>query len=881
MKSQDMPAWLVDIVLHTCRVAGKEDSPLRFSYRVVSVETGIYHIIACAAGSGIHNLILTPAEVTNLRRNANRPTPAGIMLALQRAGFWKPENITPSLHCEEPRLAASALPEADFQATWKSYTGHKNNARIFLTAPYNKESLVLVPNDWDALGILQLLHESDWLSSLRGWGRTFTTQAQLGDSFEETDRIFLFQKDYDSSFFSGLVQRAPILNLTRDFNLQEITEKEPPPVQTKQTTPTQVAPKVEKNVTDYHVPYIYLESPDEEIYDINPRSHPLLRWSLYIGALALLGMGVHFMVSETADHAGEVTRKAIEAITPEDDLLQLRELSKTPYSPDSITRKLDKIYAHLTAAPVAATGSRNNEDILEIVAILKYAATDTTGHALNIQRLREYAQKLQIDANALSRLYLNEATHDCSVQDWEKHLTPAEIGNWQQLLQHTPELREILLSHPFAPYAKNIMQESQESEQVQAPQQNQDDTPGTNPQLAESLTCIEGESVPENFLQAILQAPTKLQHGQWCIMRRYNDSGSRSRHMGELSPQGNHMLIESCGKNKYQITSSAKDSDVPALQFKIIDGKLEQLQCEEAPAAAILPILNSDNTYSPLILLPHRDIQLHPMGESAPPDVQLLDLNLQAEDIVQLPNADNEYAQLDIAQGKGFPWTPMMSELTLNHGQIVLNLPILTGPNKLTDSGNNTTTKYCWSYQKLPAGNTTYDLFECHLLRVYDFSQELRRAFHLQANTYCMGSKNDIPSFYSLATLYSVTQEPTRAHEATAAVEKCRKLLLNPDFKLLTVNILSEHKELAASVQTASIDDACVLLTSTAHRDMVRQAILSTLSNYLKQLYSSLRQKEINNSSDVHNIVLSLNRVQVSPQGELIWEFALQQVADQ
>ncbi len=879
MKSQDMPAWLVNVVLHACRIAGKDDSPLRFLYRIVSVETGIYHILSCAAGCGIHNLILTPTEVTHLRRNANRPTPAGIMLALQTAGFWKPEISTPSLHCEEPRLAASALPEADFQVTWKKITGHKNNARVFLTAPYNKDCLILTPDAWEADTILQLLHESDWLSSLRGWGRTFTTRVQLGDSFEEMERIFLTHDDCDSPFFHELIQRAPLLKLTGTFDLQNEQETEAPVAPTKAPDYAEARTQTSKSAPECHIPYIYLESPDEDMYDINPRSHPLLRWSLYIAALALLGMGVHFMVSETADHAGEVTRKAIEAIAPEDDLLQLRELSKLPYSPDSITRKLDKIYAHLTAAPVT-TDSHSNEDILEIVSILKYATTDTSGHALNIRRLRECAHELKIDANALSRLYLNEATHDCSVQDWEKQLTATEIENWQQLLHETPELREILLSQPFEAYTKRLLQEPQET--ADSPTETTSDEASAAPAPTElpGIACVEGEPLPSALLQAINNAPVQLEHGQWCVIRRYHDSGNRSRHMGNLSAQGQQLRIEKCGKNEYRICPTSPNADISELHLRIADGKLTQIQCEGAPVVLNLPIPGDNNTYTPTILLPRKSIKLHPMGESAPPDEKQLNMDLQEQDIILDAAEGSGLPQMSIVTGKGFPWTRMMSELTLNRGRVIMNLPILRGANKLVDATDSQFRKYCWSYQKLPVAQTINEAFDCQLLRIYDFSDELRHAFHHLANTYCMGSKDDTPSFYSLARLYAITLEPVNETEAHQNADKWNKLLLNPDFRRVLVAILGEHNELAAAIQTSIGREATDIWKNATHRSAIRKAILATLSAQLKQIYADCRRREIQQPTDIQNISLMLQHVQVSNQGELMWEFALRHDAD-
>lgn len=172
----------------------------QYSYRVLPDRGNAYHVLTrvqmCGADySGrachiAHHLILTAGEVEAMRRHPARPTPAGIMLAMEARGLWKTAwSGEPSYLADVPAFCTEDIPDAAAQPTWKSLTGHKGNARAFCTPPYENDCVLLVPPGTRGQDILRLLHEGDWLTHLRGWGHTFTTAAVETDSFADMHQI--------------------------------------------------------------------------------------------------------------------------------------------------------------------------------------------------------------------------------------------------------------------------------------------------------------------------------------------------------------------------------------------------------------------------------------------------------------------------------------------------------------------------------------------------------------------------------------------------------------------------------------------------------------------------------------------------------------------
>lgn len=431
-------------------------------YSYVQVECGstLFHVLSSLfsdeTGYTAHHLALTHDEEQALRRNASRPTPPGVILALCNIGLWcttAARERFPYID-DEPRLTAAALPEAARQPTWKRLTGHKNNARCFFTPPYDRNCLVTVPAEFGVTDILMLLHESDWLSSTRGWGKTFTTLAGPGMSEVACNRIIL---PADSPLCSSIVPPdTPLLAITPELEPNFGSAAQQVSASTVTTPPYR--PQRQRHTDSprsNYQPYKYAETPDAEIYNVLPAPNKWLRWGCYLGGAALLWIGFSLISGLMMDDAGKITGNIINQINTEEDALLLSRLASSTYSHDSTARHLNKFEARLRTLP--ATGANNNRDILlECVQRLRSAPALSTGHANNLQRLIECAGPLKMNANDLCRLYMHEATHSRPAQGWLSPNDGTELTAWHQLLAEHPSMADWLLQEPFAPYLEPL-----------------------------------------------------------------------------------------------------------------------------------------------------------------------------------------------------------------------------------------------------------------------------------------------------------------------------------------------------------------------------------------------------------------------------------------
>ena len=282
------------------------------SYRRLEHRGTRYHVLTVAQSASAdysgrpcyiaHHLVLSPDEVSVMRHNSKRPTPAGLIVALEKSGFWfKRWEGEPRELSGEPRLSASLLPDASMQVTWKALSGHKGNARAFFTPPYEGECLCLVPEGISSEQVLLLINESDWLSSTRGWGRTFTTHGNEVDSFMVTQRIFanegtsLQERAYRSQrpilrIFPDLILPAPDPEDDTRYPQQDSSkEVEEPPSRVN-------IPAGGANLAGW--PYRYCESDDSETYDLPPKRLNWLRLGGLMLGLGVLAAGIGLLVTE-------------------------------------------------------------------------------------------------------------------------------------------------------------------------------------------------------------------------------------------------------------------------------------------------------------------------------------------------------------------------------------------------------------------------------------------------------------------------------------------------------------------------------------------------------------------------------------------------------
>ena len=215
-RSENLPRILCDRLTALSgyrETAGRHLRGAQYTYRVLVHRGAARHVLtrvlACGADySGrachiAHHLILSGEEAAAMLRHPARPTPAGIMLAMEARGLWKDAwRGEPSFLADVPAFCADDMPAADTQPTWKRMTGHKGNACAFRLPLYAHDCVLLVPPGTAGADILHLLHEGDWLTRDHGWGHTFTTAAEESDTFADTHRMAC------TAAARGLLERA-------------------------------------------------------------------------------------------------------------------------------------------------------------------------------------------------------------------------------------------------------------------------------------------------------------------------------------------------------------------------------------------------------------------------------------------------------------------------------------------------------------------------------------------------------------------------------------------------------------------------------------------------------------------------------------------------
>lgn len=502
------------------------------SYRRLEHRGTGYHVLTVAQSAGAdysgrpcyiaHHLVLSPDEVSVMRHNSKRPTPAGLIVALEKSGFWfKRWEGEPRELSGEPRLSASLLPDASMQVTWKALSGHKGNARAFFTPPYEGECLCLVPEGISSEQVLLLINESDWLSSTRGWGRTFTTHGNEVDSFMVTQRIFategtsLQERAYRSQrpilrIFPDLILPAPDPEDDTRYPQQDSSkEVEEPPSRVN-------IPAGGANLAGW--PYRYCESDDSETYDLPPKRLNWLRLGGLMLGLGVLAAGIGLLVTErdrllparpartsglTANTAqgntapilspgdapstapsmahgaaGELVPGLGTTKTPPasssgeavsygagDIIGQLARLCGMPFSHKDSQLELDRLAARAQQLPFP--DSLETQRLVDSLNALRRAGSISGGYADDLSLLLDYAESTRstppgdappLDARALFRLFMNEATHARAQDDPQWHASLlADLENWKALLARHPDLR-YWLHADFAPYADRLLQ---------------------------------------------------------------------------------------------------------------------------------------------------------------------------------------------------------------------------------------------------------------------------------------------------------------------------------------------------------------------------------------------------------------------------------------
>ncbi len=908
---------------------GVEDSEEWFAYRVCTCGGDTFHVLShyCWAGADYsnrkrslaHHLALSADEVAALKRNAARPTPAGIMLALRKNRFWVESWEGPPRELEgEPRLTASSLPDASRQVTWKAYTGHKNNARAFFTPPYDGSCLVEMPSGTDASAALLLLNESDWLSTSRGWGKSFSSRTDAGSDLRETGRLF----GVPGATFREMRLRyaeTPLLRISPEMalpHLPEAASDSSSAARQEESDPPSTPPLAPATGggPGCHIPYKYCERPDGETYPGCRRQKRSLLWLvLILGCVSLLTIVLFRSSPSEAPHGSPVSPSA--ADVPRGDAPQklLHRLLTAPYSATATARQLDKIQAKLKkTASVPGEESAHLEALRECVSILQHASSDSSGHAGNLLNLRACAHLLSLDVRALCELYMNEVLHDRSLEEWQSSLNEEEYQGWNALLAQAPDMERWLSQEPFLPYMEGIFTylslRSEEDEppaftsplRGNAPLLSSGEEQPAEKQTAENQSAGEqsavaveeepplmvGMPLPLHLREALAAAPVAVTSGVCELFLLPADKGQPRHYLCHPGEEGMKLTLLPVGEELYALRAEPS-SGFPPVTIRLKDGVLQEITSEGTPAILRFTLPLRPGWAGTLTLVSPWKLILRPMGEGAPPATDRVDFSLPPERLVLTPTPQG--VSLRLKPGKDFPWTPLLSVLQLRPSPTLLYLPVLSGTNQPLPLRQEThQLPYNWLAEGAPSRSTpAMDAYVCSMRRVYDYAQPLMRRFHEVANLPCCGEEPQGDAFFSLANVYFMVSQLDDGQLSRPQREDFGKgyirLFTHPLFARQLGDLFRMRPQLLLSPQQAQGTGKAALqhrrkvleaLEVPENRRFLLQRVRDFLSLSLADAYE--RERQTPPPDGAGDMQLLLHHLDRSPQGELLWFFSLQ-----
>lgn len=906
-----------------------------FSYRTIVCGGSTFHVLTCqqpipssqagAPAWTAHHIALTQDEVQALRRNASRPTPAGIIMALSHINLWRTQWNADTIYIEdEPTLTAAALPDPSLQPTWKKLTGHKSNARAFFSAPYDRECAVVMPDGSSTEDILMLCHESDWLSSSRGWGKTFKTNAVLKDAADGLSRLFTDRETAKQLATSE--NKIPTLFISERLVLDSSTDGESPAhsgnISTQNTA----------NSTPSRVPYKFAETADEDTFNVLPPPNRMVRWLCCFAGVGLLWCSASVISGMFMEEAGELTGDIISRINAEEDIMLLAELASSPYSANTTENKLNKLESHLKTKPDTATPGKKEVLLQECVNLLRHARNDS-GHPANLHRLRECSLQLNLDSNNICRLYMNEAINGRETDEWI-FITPEEDGlMWQKLLKDCPELKDWLTKPPYSDYITPFLPpseapQSEQPSQVQSapeqqPQPEQptpepppastseptenvpttENPPATEPApttepvvpeqqtseqisaLAPTLT-VQGASLPAPLIDLLSKEKiTVLTDGEFFISPIGSGNGASQPLKIELSNEGYSLAIVPESENTWKLQVCKEGTPDPIIPETLLrtDGKnLTELSYAGASAAVRLHTVDGKNRYNSHYLFSQLAINLTPV--SAPPippvkDKKLFTLTPEKLNCSKSRSVKNP-AKITLKKNINFTSLSGTVVVKLNrHSQ--LTLPVLGGQNDL-HIDNPSLPNYKLSTSKAQSNQPGINKWNWKLERTYEFDSVIKKYIDIAANSYCCG-EHEGNDFYSLATLYSIADENIKNDNRNEMAERYFNLFKDKKFgDKLRLNILMNDPEFVVSEEDikGSLNDKRKakeaiekMLRKPSKRNIIRKKICEILSNTAVHYYEQEYEKQMMEGQTP--LLLQLTKVEVDAENNLKWYFSL------
>lgn len=431
-----------------------------FSYHIIES----HHILSVAAKRAeedcvIHHMALTTEEVFSLQKNNTRPTPAGLIAAIDSVGLWK--TGADAALCSTlvtPKLTASHIPDASTQQTWKTLTGHKGNATQLLQPPYNAKCLICTPDYFSAEQLLLLIHESTWLTSARGWGKTFRTY--IGRQVDnlckvEITRTYIGSQEID--LHRTYAADIPVLTITSDMRprIQQLSgeNSEVIPVGGHGTIPNRDAISspypYQQNVPE---PYKYTEAPDYETFDIAEPLPPRIRWIRYIVGLFILSAIVYIIVSNYVDIASDTPCDT--ALAPDSEQLPLNEFASIIRRGHDADEQLIRLKSSIDPSL-----SIKHHILNQSIDFLVSGINKTDGHQDHLLYLLTHAGILGVTHEEVCLYYLSQAIRNYPVDEWRTYNTDAvSLKGWAKIFRDFPKTVGVITKdEQLQPYMAPIL----------------------------------------------------------------------------------------------------------------------------------------------------------------------------------------------------------------------------------------------------------------------------------------------------------------------------------------------------------------------------------------------------------------------------------------
>lgn len=300
-----------------------------YCYRTLQIGSAKYHVISQLRDAGSdytgrtnhigHHIVFSELDVQT-HAIPNNITPAGAILDIIQQKKWcdqwegNPKKI--AAH-EELQLQDIT---SDASQMWLMKTGYQENAYQLITGTAVAPSIIITPDDWQTTELLTLLAESAQLMPDKGWGKSFTTYWEEGES--ASDFSFICSSLQRSQNHNIQDLRRARLNLTQTLPPFILPEKPEVIIPKPSAIPLpSIRQTPRPNTPERHI----YNSPPPPIHTLaraKKKQSPLQPY-LIIGTLSLLLLGggaYYFLSTPPTKKTKENTIKPIIQLPNEKDL---------------------------------------------------------------------------------------------------------------------------------------------------------------------------------------------------------------------------------------------------------------------------------------------------------------------------------------------------------------------------------------------------------------------------------------------------------------------------------------------------------------------------------------------------------------------------------